>query len=57
MILYTTEDGRGQLQLPADQQAVWISPTEIVELFDANKQNLSLHLKPSLKRWQLSRNS
>ncbi|MCF8827415.1 hypothetical protein [Xanthomonas campestris] len=49
MILYTTEDGRSQIQLRADQQAVWISPTEIAELFDANKQNISLHLKTSLK--------
>ncbi|WP_115004125.1 hypothetical protein [Xanthomonas campestris] len=62
MILYTIEDGRSQIQLRADQQAVWISPTEIAELFDANKQNLSLHLNTSLKtsarmRWQLSRNS
>ena len=45
LILCTTEDGRSQIKLRADQQTVWLTQLEMVELFDATKQNISLHLK------------
>jgi hypothetical protein len=45
LILYTTEDGRSQIKLRAQEQTVWLSQLEMAELFDATKQNVSLHLK------------
>ncbi len=45
VILYTTEDGRSRIQLRADEQTVWLTQLEMAELFDATKQNISLHLK------------
>ena len=45
LILYTTEDGRSQIQLRAQGDTVWLTQLEIAELFDATKQNISLHLK------------
>ncbi|EQD54061.1 DNA-binding protein, partial [mine drainage metagenome] len=45
LILYTTEDGRSQIKLRAQEQPVWLTQLEIAELFDATKQNISLHLK------------
>lgn len=45
LILYTTEDGRSQIQLRAKNQTVWLTQLEMAELFDATKQNISLHLK------------
>ena len=45
LILYTTEDGRSQIKLRAQQQTVWLTQLEMAELFDATKQNISLHLK------------
>jgi hypothetical protein len=45
LILYTTEDGRSHIKLRADQQTVWLTQGEMAELFDATKQNISLHLK------------
>ena len=45
LILYTTEDGRSQIKLRADQQTVWLTQLDMAELFDATKQNISLHLK------------
>ena len=45
LILYTTEDGRSQIKLRADQQTVWLTQQGMAELFDATKQNISLHLK------------
>ncbi len=45
LTLYTTDDGRSQIKLRAEQQTVWLTQLEIAELFDATKQNISLHLK------------
>ncbi len=45
IILYTTEDGRSQIKLRTQEQTVWLSQREMAELFDATKQNISLHLK------------
>jgi len=45
LILYTTEDGRSQIKLRAHEQTVWLTQLEMAELFDATKQNISLHLK------------
>jgi len=45
LILYTTEDGRSEIKLRAEQQTVWLTQLEMAELFDATKQNISLHLK------------
>ncbi len=45
LILYTTEDGRSQIQLRTDRQTVWLTQLEMADLFDATNQNISLHLK------------
>jgi hypothetical protein len=45
IILYTSEDGQSRIQLRADRQTVWLTQLEMAELFDATKQNISLHLK------------
>ncbi len=45
LILYTTDDGRSQIKLRALDQTVWLTQFEMAELFDATKQNISLHLK------------
>ncbi len=45
LILYTSEDGCAQVQLRADQNTVWLTQLEMAELFNASKQNISLHLK------------
>jgi hypothetical protein len=39
-----SDDGRSQILRPRDQ-AVLLTPLEMAELFDATKQNISLHLK------------
>ena len=45
LILYTTDDGKSQIQLRADLGTVWLTQSEMADLFDATKQNISLHLK------------
>ncbi len=57
LILYTTEDGKSQIELRAEQETVWLTQLEIAELFNATKQNISLHLKNIFDDEELSENS
>jgi hypothetical protein len=52
-ILYTTDDGRSQIKLRAKEQTVWLTQLEMAELFDATKQNISLHLKNLFEEGEL----
>ena len=44
LILYTTEDGRSQIQLRGDQNTVWLTQLEMAE-FRRHQTEFSLHLK------------
>lgn len=57
LILYTSDDGRSQIQLRADGQTVWLTQMEMAELFSATKQNISLHLKNVFADGELSEDS
>ena len=57
LILYTTEDGKSQIELRAEQETVWLTQLEIAELFNATKQNISLHLKNIFDDEELNENS
>lgn len=45
LILYSTEDGKSQIQLRAEERTVWLTQLEMAELFATTKQNISLHLQ------------
>jgi hypothetical protein len=53
IILYQSEDGLARVQLRAFDGSVWLTQTEIAELFDTSKQNVSLHLKNLLSEGEL----
>lgn len=57
LILYTTEDGRSQIKLRADQQTVWLTQLEMAELFAATKQSISLHLRNVFNDGELTEDS
>ena len=57
LILYTTEDGKSQIQLRAKDGTVWLSQREMAELFNATKQNISLHLKNIFEDGELAEDS
>lgn len=55
LILYTTDDGRSQIQLRAEHQTVWLSQREMAQLFDVSPDNIGLHLKNIYEDGELSR--
>ena len=54
VILYTTDDGRTRIDLRLEDGTVWLSQLQIAELFQATKQNISLHLKNIFEDGELS---
>lgn len=54
LILYTTDDGRSQIQLRVDLGTVWLSPLEMAELFQTSKQNVAKHLKAIFTEQELN---
>ena len=45
IVLYTTEDGQTSIQLRAEEGTVWLTRSEIAELFQTTPQNITLHIK------------
>ena len=54
LILYRSEDGKTHLDLRVDGHTVWLTQTEIAELFQTSKQNISLHAKNIFEDGELS---
>jgi len=53
-VLYTSEDGRTRLQLRIEDGTAWLTQSDIAELFDTTKQNVSLHIKNILQDGELA---
>ena len=57
LILYTTDDGKSQIQLRADLGTVWLTQLEMAELFQTSKQNIAKHLKAVFAEHELTQDS
>ena len=57
LILYTSDDGEIRLDLRVDDRTVWLTQLEIAELFQATKQNISLHAKNIFEDGELNAQS
>lgn len=57
IILYTTNDGKAQVELYELGNSVYLTQDAIAKLFDTSKQNVSLHIQNILKDGELSENS
>lgn len=55
LILYTTEDGKSQIQLRAEHQSVRLSQRQMSELFNVSQDNIGLHLKNIYEDQELTR--
>lgn len=55
LILYTSDDGKSQIQLRAKDQTVWLTQRGMAELFDVSTDNVGLHLKNIFEDAELSR--
>lgn len=45
IVIYRTEDGRTQLDVKLENETVWLTQAQLVQLFDSSKANVSEHIK------------
>ena len=52
-----TSDSDFQIEVRDEEDTVWITQTQMFELFNVSKQNISLHINNIFKEGELQRNS
>lgn len=57
IIIYNTDDGKAKVVLYAKDGNVWMSQSQIAELFDTSVPNISMHISNILEDSELSENS
>jgi hypothetical protein len=57
IILYQTDDKSTQLDVRIDSETVWLTQSQMVELFSSTKQNISLHINNVFKEGELIQSS
>ncbi|MBL6987853.1 MAG: virulence RhuM family protein [Methylobacter sp.] len=55
-VLYQTEDGQTRIEVRLQDKSVWLAQATLTELFQTNKQNISLHLKNIFAEGELAEN-
>ena len=53
IIIYQTEDGRTKIQVRMENETVWLTQSQMAELFQTTKQNISLHINNVFKEGEL----
>jgi hypothetical protein len=54
IIIYQTEDNQTKIDVRLEDETVWLSQAQMVELFQTTKQNVSLHIKNAFDEGELS---
>ncbi len=55
LILYQTEDHRTRIEVRLENETVWLTQAQMVELFQTTKQNVSLHIRNIFEEGELRR--
>ena len=57
IIIYQPEDKSTHLEVRIEEETVWLSQAQILELFNSTKQNISLHINNIFKEGELIKNA
>ena len=57
IIIYQSEDGQTQIDVRLENDTVWLTQAQMVELFQTTKQNVSLHVGNVFKEGELEQKS
>jgi hypothetical protein len=57
IIIYQTEDGSTKIDVRMEDETVWLSQAQMVELFQSSKANISEHIRNVFKEGELEENS
>ena len=62
ILMYRPEDGKTRIDVRLEDETVWLTQRQMVDLFQSSKQNISLHIRNifrnmNWRKLQLSRNT
>ena len=57
IVIYQTEDGQTLIDVRLDNETVWLTQAQMVELFQTTKQNVSFHVSNVFKEGELEQDS
>ena len=57
IIIYESDDGKPQISVLVENETVWLTQAQLVELFHSSKANVSEHIKHIFEEGELERNS
>lgn len=57
IILYQTEDGVTKIEVTVEEETVWLTQAQMVELFQSSKSNISEHIKHIFSEGELEEDS
>ncbi|MDV6327511.1 RhuM family protein [Idiomarina sp. Sol25] len=55
--IFESQDGQAQIEVALQEDTVWLSQSQMAELFDTSTDNISLHLKNIYREAELAENS
>ena len=57
IVIYQTQDGVTKIDVRMENETLWLTQAQMVELFQTTKQNISLHINNAFKEGELDPNS
>ncbi|QQS29513.1 MAG: virulence RhuM family protein [Sphingobacteriales bacterium] len=57
ILIYQTEDGNTKIQVQLTENTVWLTQSDMVELFQSSKSNISEHIKHIFEEGELQENA
>jgi len=57
IILYSTEDGKTEIEVNLEGETVWLSQKQMAELFDKDRKTITEHIQNVFKEGELSENA
>ncbi len=57
IIIYKSDELASSIEVKLEDDTVWLSQVQMVELFESTKQNISLHINNIYKEGELNKNS
>jgi len=57
LIIYQPDEKSSRLEVRLENETVWLTQAQMVELFESTKQNISLHINNLFKEGELAENS
>jgi hypothetical protein len=57
IIIYQTDDGLAKINVRMEDETVWLTQAQMVELFQTTKQNVSLHINNAFTEGELDQDS